>query len=69
MIRDGKGSDETFLDITVMKYMGWSWEELSNVPERVFLSTGRIISLKAKHDEAEREKAKAAKGSRGIGGK
>jgi hypothetical protein len=70
MIRDGKGDDQMFLDITIMKNMGWSWEELNAVPERTFLSIGRIMGLKAKHEEAEREKAKNAKKNRGgIGGK
>ncbi|HPC12998.1 MAG TPA: hypothetical protein PLN36_01365 [Bacteroidales bacterium] len=70
MIRDGRGDDTMFLDITIMKSMGWSWEELNNVPERTFLSLGRILSLKSKHEEAEREKAKnTKKHGKGIGGK
>jgi hypothetical protein len=68
MIRDGKGSDDTYIDIGVMKSMGWSWEDLYNVPERTFLSISRIMSLQAKHDAAEREKAKQArKGMKGMG--
>lgn len=68
MIRDGKGSDETYIDIGVMKTMGWSWEELYHVPERMFLSVARIMALQAQHEKAERDKAKE-KNKQGLGGK
>jgi len=50
-----------------MKQMGWSWTELNNIPERVYLSTGRILSLQAKHAEAEREKSKKNNQRKGMG--
>lgn len=67
MIRDGKGHDDIFNDLAIMKQMGWSWNDLNTIPERVYLSAGRILSLQAKHAEQEREKAKREGQKKGMG--
>lgn len=66
MVRDGKGSDEMFIDIGIMKAMGWSWKELYFIPERTFLSLTRIMHLQAEHDKAEREKSKQKTKGMGV---
>jgi len=48
-------NDEIFREYVLMKEMGWSWNELMDTPEEIYLSLLRIISIKAK-DEIKRSK-------------
>ena len=46
----GSAFSERYLEFVVMKEMGWSWEELNQTPEEVYLDILRIISLKNKEE-------------------
>lgn len=39
-----------------MKEMGWSWEQLMNIPFERYLEVSRIISLESKKEAKEQEK-------------
>jgi len=56
--------DETFREYMVMKEMHWSWEDLENIPEIVYLSFNRIMGFEAKERERESKNAKSGMGIR-----
>lgn len=51
----------------VMKELHWSWEDLMNVPEVMYVSMVRIMGFEAK--EREREQKNAGKSRTGLDSK
>lgn len=44
-----------------MKEMGWSWKDLHNTPECVFLSVTRIINLSNKEERRKESEAEISR--------
>ena len=60
----GKKSDSIYSEVSIMERMGWSWKELCETPETVYLATIRILNLKSKEQikkqmESQTEQQKA----------
>jgi hypothetical protein len=43
-----------------MKEMHWSWNDLMEIPESIYASMGRIMSIEAKEREKESKRGKSA---------